>query len=132
MKNKDQKVKCACGCVVKRSELVRVKWDGHEHTLFLCCPNHPTIQAGHIKYRVYKCVECGKECYADPHATMKDRCDKHRDAHIISRKRKNARESARKRRAVKRIKHENIYNCNSFHLCGFCIKEGGFSCRMMP
>ena len=72
----DDKVQCACGCVVERSELVKVRKRVGNGTLFsvFCCPIHPDAKIGTVKYRIYNCIVCWHECKVSICAGLACRC----------------------------------------------------------
>lgn len=78
-KAEENKVQCVCGCIVDRSELVQVKKVGKSGKPFkvFCCPKHQDPKIGTVKYRIYNCIECGKECKVSVRAALACRCPEH-------------------------------------------------------
>jgi len=128
----ENRIQCLCGCIVNRSELVKVIVKKKNSTSYLCCPHHPDAVAGKAALRVYECMNCGKVCFANLHATRKIRCDacqneKHLEEcrNLVTKNKK----KPKKIEKAKKIDDKNRFNCSEFSTCGQCIKPY-FSCNI--
>jgi len=132
-KTEETQIKCECGCIVNRSDLIKVKKVGKSGKPFkvFCCPDHQTLVAGKAKYRVFACVDCGKKCFANIHAANKIRCDEcQRKTHLKQCRNWQAKYQKKTKRKFKaKTEHKNTFHCSEFGTCGQCIKPY-FPCRV--
>lgn len=130
MADKNEKIKCACGCIVKRSELVRVYVKKAKK---VCCPNHSTYPEGKWISKICYCVDCGIEFEASLRATKVERCKKHqkqrnkeKDYIRYDKYRKKPKIEPELKQKIKKF-----HWCSNVILCGYqnCIKPY-FECKM--